>query len=315
MIRPFSPPPVDYAESAQLDMSRLGNNNAPIRADSAISARRYEPTRARMGAVTTALPTRIPHGQTARRLEWGFLPPHIRAEVEARLGSPVTDAESQTGGFTPGLRLGADLRRRRSPLREGGVDDRAADVRRRLPRGGPQAGDAAGRRPGAAAAVAPRRRRLGRPRLRVRRGPGAAAALGAGRARGRVRHGGRDRPAADAGAARDRPRGRGVRVLARAVGRGSTTRGPRTAARSRSQYADVVDGDTLVHTDIRDDNLLVRPDGSVVICDWNWPVRGADLARLAVPAHRTARATASTSRRTSLPTRCSPRSTPSTSTS
>src|SRR5687767_4666506 len=57
-----------------------------------------------MGAVTgIPLPTRIPHGRTARRLEWSFLPPHIRAEVERRTGSPVTGAASQTAGFTPGF--------------------------------------------------------------------------------------------------------------------------------------------------------------------------------------------------------------------
>jgi Ser/Thr protein kinase RdoA (MazF antagonist) len=33
-------------------------------------------------------------------------------------------------------------------------------------------------------------------------------------------------------------------------------------------------GDQLVHTDIRADNLLLRPDGSVVIVDWPWATRG-----------------------------------------
>jgi hypothetical protein len=27
--------------------------------------------------------------------------------------------------------------------------------------------------------------------------------------------------------------------------------------------------------DVRDDNVLVRPDGTAVLCDWNWPIRGA----------------------------------------
>ncbi len=34
-------------------------------------------------------------------------------------------------------------------------------------------------------------------------------------------------------------------------------------------------GTTLVHTDVRDDNLLLTPDGRVLLCDWNWPVVGA----------------------------------------
>ncbi len=31
-----------------------------------------------------------------------------------------------------------------------------------------------------------------------------------------------------------------------------------------------------MHTDLRDDNVLLGPDGSAIFCDWNWPVRGAD---------------------------------------
>ena len=34
-------------------------------------------------------------------------------------------------------------------------------------------------------------------------------------------------------------------------------------------------GDSVVHTDVRDDNILIRPDGTALVCDWNWPVRGA----------------------------------------
>jgi len=34
-------------------------------------------------------------------------------------------------------------------------------------------------------------------------------------------------------------------------------------------------GDTLVHMDVRDDNVLVRPDGRAILCDWNWPIVGA----------------------------------------
>ncbi len=48
-------------------------------------------------------PYPAPHGRTARRLEWGFLPPHLRAYIERRCGSPVVSATSQTTGFTPGF--------------------------------------------------------------------------------------------------------------------------------------------------------------------------------------------------------------------
>jgi hypothetical protein len=32
----------------------------------------------------------------------------------------------------------------------------------------------------------------------------------------------------------------------------------------------------VVHTDLRDDNFLIGADGAVWMCDWNWPVLGAD---------------------------------------
>lgn len=37
-----------------------------------------------------------------------------------------------------------------------------------------------------------------------------------------------------------------------------------------------LDGDTVVHCDIRADNLLVRDDGTMVVVDWPWAVSGAD---------------------------------------
>lgn len=38
---------------------------------------------------------------------------------------------------------------------------------------------------------------------------------------------------------------------------------------------ETVGGDTLVHLDIRSDNLLVRPDGEVIVIDWPWAIKGA----------------------------------------
>jgi hypothetical protein len=35
-------------------------------------------------------------------------------------------------------------------------------------------------------------------------------------------------------------------------------------------------GDTVVHCDVRADNLLVRPDGSMVVVDWPWALVGPD---------------------------------------
>lgn len=49
------------------------------------------------------LPRPVPHGRTARRLDWRFLPPHIRSLVEQRIGSAVVATTSQDSGFTPGF--------------------------------------------------------------------------------------------------------------------------------------------------------------------------------------------------------------------
>jgi hypothetical protein len=48
------------------------------------------------------------------------------------------------------------------------------------------------------------------------------------------------------------------------------------AAGLAARYREVTVGSTLVHTDIRDDNLMLADDGRVLLCDWNWPVVGAD---------------------------------------
>ena len=45
----------------------------------------------------------VPHGHTARRLTWRFLPHEVRDLVQRHLGSPVVDATSQDSGFTPGF--------------------------------------------------------------------------------------------------------------------------------------------------------------------------------------------------------------------
>ena len=42
-------------------------------------------------------------GNGARRLQWHDIPRYVRAELEARLGSPVAEAISQPGGFSPGF--------------------------------------------------------------------------------------------------------------------------------------------------------------------------------------------------------------------
>src|SRR4029078_11587719 len=45
----------------------------------------------------------VPHGRTAHRLSWPYLPVYLRAMVEQRLDSSVVDAASRDAGFTPGF--------------------------------------------------------------------------------------------------------------------------------------------------------------------------------------------------------------------
>jgi hypothetical protein len=55
----------------------------------------------------------VPHGRTARRLDWLLLPPMTRRLVEDRFGTRVVEATSAGAGFTPGcasVLTGADGR-------------------------------------------------------------------------------------------------------------------------------------------------------------------------------------------------------------
>jgi hypothetical protein len=47
------------------------------------------------------------------------------------------------------------------------------------------------------------------------------------------------------------------------------------AAALARRFPDVTAGDTVVHMDVRDDNMLLLADGTALFCDWNWPTRGA----------------------------------------
>lgn len=55
------------------------------------------------GPVGTAALPQVPHGRTAMRLDWKFLPAEVRALVETELGGTVVEAKSQESGFTPGF--------------------------------------------------------------------------------------------------------------------------------------------------------------------------------------------------------------------
>ena len=55
-----------------------------------------------------------------------------------------------------------------------------------------------------------------------------------------------------------------------------------------AQAPELICGDSLVHMDFRDDNILIDATGAVWVVDWNWPVVGApwvDLVCLLLSAH------------------------------
>lgn len=221
------------------------------------------------------LPTRIPHGRTARRVEWTHLPPGVRRAIEAHLGSPVEQADSQGGGFTPGFASVLTC-----------VDGtrhfvKAASVKAQRMFAESYREEA--RKLGALPRSAPA------PRLLWTDEVEDWFLLGIEYVAGRPPH----RPwtvedldlasatvltmaevLTPAPGVRLRP---AVEEFASWPGLWEQIDHPRAAeiGALADRFADVVTGDTLVHTDIRDDNILVLDDGRAVLCDWNWPVAGA----------------------------------------
>ena len=221
------------------------------------------------------LPTRIPHGRTARRVEWAHLPPSVRRAVESRLGSPVEQAESQGAGFTPGFAsvlTCADGSRhfvKAASVKAQRVFAESYREEARKLRALPPEAPA--------------------PRLRWTDEVDDWFLLGIEYVAGRAPY----RPwTADDLALASEMAVRMAAVLTPAPGPGLRTAAeefadwpalwqridhPRAAeiGALAARYAEVVAGGTLVHTDIRDDNILVREQGDAVLCDWNWPVIGA----------------------------------------
>jgi hypothetical protein len=224
---------------------------------------------------------------TGVRIGWRDLPAHVRTALEAVIGGPVVSAESQPGGFSPGSAdrvVTADGRRAFVKAISWAQNAYAPDLHRReaaisaaLPASAPVPRllgsyddgewvalvleDVDGRHPHTpwvpgeltavlsaltdlAAALTP----APLPGL-----PTAAQRLGHDFAGWR-------RLAADPPAGLDPWAAAHLAELRAAADRGITA----------------MTGDTLVHGDLRADNLLLRPDGSVVIVDWPWACTGPD---------------------------------------
>lgn len=223
----------------------------------------------------------LPHGRTARRLDWEHLPPLVRAAVAERCGAPVVDHEPQTGGFLPGFSsvlTCADgsrhlVRAASTRAQRGYAHGCQLEARTRpaLPPGAPAAPlrwvlqeqgwvavgiqHVPGRSParpwtlddatavleglaGAAATLTPAPAALG-----VEAAAEAFAAWPAAWDHVRVTD-------------PDLPQLEEMAALAAA-------------------FLEVCGGETLVHTDVRDDTVLLTEDGRLLLDDWHWPVRGA----------------------------------------
>ncbi len=227
-------------------------------------------------------PYPAPHGRTARRLEWQFLPANLRAYVERKCGSPVVEAVSQTSGFTPGFAsvlLCEDGSRHFVKAASVKAQRLFADSYREearklgaLPEGVPA------------------------PRLLWHLDDDWVV-LGIAYVDGRAPH--RPWQSDDLDALLDAlevvadvltPAPEGLDLdtaedeLAPLVEHWTEVRRTRTdldpahlaeAEALARRQGEVVGGDTLVHTDIRSDNVLIDAGGRAQVCDWNWPVRGA----------------------------------------
>lgn len=222
----------------------------------------------------------LPHGRTAQRLDWLLLPPMVRRFIEGKLGSPVADADSAGSGYTPGFAsvlTGEDGRRMfvkaaSKKAQRPFADSYREEIRKLtlLPDGLPI------------------------PRLLWAHEDDLWVILGLEYVDGPnptrpwVRN--------ELDACLD-----SLEVLADALTPAPTPMELDTfadefadcpadwdhvrrvapewphledAADLADRFAEVTAGDTLVHTDARDDNFLLC-DGRALLCDWNWPVLGA----------------------------------------
>ncbi len=219
----------------------------------------------------------VPHGDTALRLEWKFLPREVRALVEDELGSPVVKAESRTSGFTPGfasILTGADGSRvfvkAASKVAQAEIASSYAEEIRKLVLLGDAipspalqwfSKDEAWVLLGFEAVTAKQPRRPWRL-------PELDRAL--------------DLAEQIASSTTSVPAGLDLQPLV--VDLPDLVSGwdnvdpswPHhgEAAELASRLADVPGG-AFVHADLRDDNILFAADGRTLACDWNWPALGA----------------------------------------
>lgn len=255
-----------------------------------------------MVVMTPRIPSPLPHGATAVRPQWADLPQDVRALVEKHLGAPVVTSVSQGSGFTAGFAsrlLSADggrafvkaVSRADSPVIHACYADEARIVTN-LPEAVPA------------------------PRLRFCEPVGDWLVLAfddvAGRPPARpwqMHELARVLDALSDLAAALTPPPAGVRlptlqdierdelcVWRGLAGGGEDVADPFAAwaswipdlAALESGWRAAAGGQTIVHFDMRDDNVILADDGRVFVVDWNWPSVGApwlDLVALLIGAY------------------------------
>jgi hypothetical protein len=238
---------------------------------------------------TAAVPA-VPHGQTAFRLEWQFLPKEVRTLVEDELGSPVVAAESRPSGFTPGFAsvltgengnqvfVKAASKIAQAPIAKA-YDE---EIRKVVAL--------------ADAVPAPRLEWFSREESWVLLGYEAVASRQPRRPW---------RPAEltraldladEIAVAADRlPAGLAVAPLVEdlpelVTGWDAVDGGwpHRDESAALAGVLASLPADHLVHADLRDDNVLLAADGRTLACDWNWPALGSswqDSLDLLISAH------------------------------
>jgi aminoglycoside phosphotransferase (APT) family kinase protein len=223
---------------------------------------------------------------TGTRIGWRDVPAPVRAAVEEIIGAPVTAAQSQAGGFSPGT---AD--------RVVTADGRRAFVKAVSPAQNERSVTLARREARIAAALPPQ---APTPRLLGSYDDGDWVALVFSDVEGR-------HPRTPWVPAELHLAVTALRELARALTPSPVVAVPTAAENLRPDFAGwhnlaadppadldpwaaahlgalraaadralaaVGTGTTLAHCDIRADNLLVRPDGAIVVVDWPWACVG-----------------------------------------
>lgn len=237
---------------------------------------------------STVVPLTTPTAETAQRPGWVDLPAAVRTWLQDQLGSAVVDSRSQRSGYTPGFASRitlADRRRVFVKIMGWGLDyllpsyRNEGDKRRTLP-----AGLAAPELHGAAETRIDDQDWVllifddidGHPPRRPWDPTEARIAIDA------VEH--------NASLLTPAPAGYSWLSITDELGGLSPDKEEaidRLFGDHRAELRELVgsfgelcSGESLVHADLRDDNMLIGPDGSGWVCDWSFPVLGRSFVDL-----------------------------------